>query len=637
MILFVIKILISTALGNSLATSYTSLGLAQKGITKEGFLTYGRKSCETYKEDCEISQDRLSMQQHFQNQCSTDGIACFRLGLLLRPTVVIEGKSIPSKTSYDDAIMYFKKSCDLGIPEGCTYLALQQKDLSSIKKQCLQQNNIFSCREHYLKQVLEPQHSQPAQVELSNLCTEKEMFLACGDLGIYYSGIRQDKKAVPLLQDACSKGDARACYWFGHHIKNGDGIERNALKSQELFQISCDSGIGDACMALLEFSTAEFQDVVVRKACLKGSARGCVWLGNKGLSDLPYFAMGCQLSDNQSESCLIAGLSLPQKESFWYFKRSCQTGNSKGCYHTYERYAIQENISEGVPFLSQSCQMGYMLGCETLAKLQLLQKAPMENLTQPVQLLEMACRSGQESACSLIHIQARPHIEKDCKEKQNTDSCYTLIRYLDGSLGGKKDITGAFALAKEECEGKQNVPACVKLGYYILSGLAGTPNKEEARRLFVQACSSQNASGCYNLGLMYFENHDLDGGFPFFQQACTYKDGRGCAQAGIFLRQQGKDEQGITLLEKSCSLGDATGCAHFGYIQARQNRIEDAISTLGYSCSYGHPDGCFNFAIVVHQNRNIAQMLFSDTESVIQDAMHRACTLGHNGACQQKK
>ena len=126
-------------------------------------------------------------------------------------------------------------------------------------------------------------------------------------------------------------------------------------------------------------------------------------------------------------------------------------------------------------------------------------------------------------------------------------------------------------------------------------------------------------------------------GFPFFQQACTYEDGRGCAQAGIFLRQQGKEEQGITLLERSCSLGDATGCAHFGYIQARQNRIEDAISTLGYSCSYGHPDGCFNFAIVVHQNRNLAQMLFSDTEAVIQDAMHRACTLGHTGACQQKK
>ena len=67
-----------------------------------------------------------------------------------------------------------------------------------------------------------------------------------------------------------------------------------------------------------------------------------------------------------------------------------------------------------------------MLGCETLAKLQLLQKAPLENLSQPVQLLEMACRSGQESACSLIHIQARPHIEKDCKEQKSASSCYNL-------------------------------------------------------------------------------------------------------------------------------------------------------------------------------------------------------------------
>ena len=91
MILFLIKILISIALGNSSATSYTSLGLAQKGITKEAFLTYSQKSCETYKDDCDISQDRTSIQQ-LQSQCTTDGIACFRLGLLLRPTVVVEGK-----------------------------------------------------------------------------------------------------------------------------------------------------------------------------------------------------------------------------------------------------------------------------------------------------------------------------------------------------------------------------------------------------------------------------------------------------------------------------------------------------------------------------------------------------------------
>ena len=158
--ILIIKFLILTALGNSLPTAYTSLGLAQKGITKEGFLTYSQQSCETYKEDCEISQrtqDRLPLLQKLQIQCPTDGISCFRLGLLLRPTVVIEGKSIPSQTSYDDAIVFFQKSCDLGIQEGCTYLALQMKDLSSIKRQCLQEENLFSCREHYLKKLLNPQ------------------------------------------------------------------------------------------------------------------------------------------------------------------------------------------------------------------------------------------------------------------------------------------------------------------------------------------------------------------------------------------------------------------------------------------------------------------------------------------------
>ena len=40
--------------------------IPQKGITKESFLTYSQQSCETYKEDCEVSQDRLSIQKNLQ-------------------------------------------------------------------------------------------------------------------------------------------------------------------------------------------------------------------------------------------------------------------------------------------------------------------------------------------------------------------------------------------------------------------------------------------------------------------------------------------------------------------------------------------------------------------------------------------
>ena len=173
MILFLIKILISIALGNSSATSYTSLGLAQKGITKEAFLAYSQKSCETYKDDCDMSQDRTSIQQ-LQGQCNTDGIACFRLGLLLRPTVVVEGKSIPSQTSYDDAIMYFQRSCDFGNSRGLYISCITTKRPIFHKRAMSQKENPFSCREHYIKKVLDPQSSEQAQTELSNLCTDKD-------------------------------------------------------------------------------------------------------------------------------------------------------------------------------------------------------------------------------------------------------------------------------------------------------------------------------------------------------------------------------------------------------------------------------------------------------------------------------
>ena len=82
-------------------------------------------------------------------------------------------------------------------------------------------------------------------------------------------------------------------------------------------------------MALTEYSTASLQQSMVQKSCLAGSARGCVWLGNKGLKDYPYFAIACQLSENQSQACLLAGLSQSDSDSLWYFERACQTGNSR--------------------------------------------------------------------------------------------------------------------------------------------------------------------------------------------------------------------------------------------------------------------------------------------------------------------
>ena len=158
-----------------------------------------------------------------------------------------------------------------------------------------------------------------------------------------------------------------------------------------------------------------------------------------------------------------------------------------------------------------------------------------------------------------------------------------------------------FSLAKDECEGSKNVPACVKLGYYLMSGLGAPPNPEEARRLFIQACSSQNASGCYNLGLMYLENHDLEGGFPFFNKAVHMTTVEAVHRQEYFETTR-KRRTGYPIVGKKLFIGRCYGlCPLWIYTSFCQNRIEDAISTLGYSCSYGHPDGCFNFAIVVHQ------------------------------------
>ena len=93
-----------------------------------------------------------------------------------------------------------KDPVNLESPEGCTYLALQRKDLSSIKEQCLKQENPFSCREHYIKTFWIHKVLSKHKLNFPISVQRKTCLLACGDLGIYYSGIRRDEQAIPLYK-----------------------------------------------------------------------------------------------------------------------------------------------------------------------------------------------------------------------------------------------------------------------------------------------------------------------------------------------------------------------------------------------------------------------------------------------------
>ena len=118
-----LSILLNSAYAESQATTYMSFALTNSGVTKESIPLYKENSCLQYKPDCDISP---SLDQLVAS-CEDDGNSCFRVGLLLRPTAVVLGKSIPEERSFEKALHFFEKACQKGIQEGCTYVALQQK------------------------------------------------------------------------------------------------------------------------------------------------------------------------------------------------------------------------------------------------------------------------------------------------------------------------------------------------------------------------------------------------------------------------------------------------------------------------------------------------------------------------------
>ncbi len=93
--------------------------------------------------------------------------------------------------------------------------------------------------------------------------------------------------ALAPLADACTGGDARACYDLGVHFQVGDGVTLDYGQARALFERSCAAGDTYGCNGLGRL----YQDghgvdrdparamALYRQACDGGDAPVCYWVG----------------------------------------------------------------------------------------------------------------------------------------------------------------------------------------------------------------------------------------------------------------------------------------------------------------------------------------------------------------------
>ncbi|HEX3772434.1 MAG TPA: hypothetical protein VHV30_16265, partial [Polyangiaceae bacterium] len=92
-------------------------------------------------------------------------------------------------------------------------------------------------------------------------------------------GVRAPAFAVSLLEPACARGDARACFHLALLHLSGTGTTQDTALSEKLFAVACEGEEVAACAALADReegkgALASAADLRA-KACSLGDARSC--------------------------------------------------------------------------------------------------------------------------------------------------------------------------------------------------------------------------------------------------------------------------------------------------------------------------------------------------------------------------
>ena len=143
--------------------------------------------------------------------------------------------------------------------------------------------------------------------------------------GLIEDGITQAKKgnnaqALTLFEKACNETKiAQGCYYSAQAYGKGTVVKKDADKSFDYYQKSCDLGYTNACMVVgsayyygygaeKDYAKAE---KILQQACNEGDANGCFLTGS--MYDL---GQGVQRDTTKARE---------------YYTKACDYGSKKGC------------------------------------------------------------------------------------------------------------------------------------------------------------------------------------------------------------------------------------------------------------------------------------------------------------------
>jgi hypothetical protein len=172
--------------------------------------------------------------------------------------VLRAGKEKTFVLTADDAVTLFERVCKRGDQAGCTNMGLLLYNGEGTTKEELRAERMFqmACERNYLR--------------------------GCSSLAMVLVKERRYGNALPIVKDACSRGNMKACSLEAFMHENALGMNKDSTIAVELMTKSCTGGDSWGCLQLgmkerQDPATQTMARLHLKLACSWGEPEGCLF------------------------------------------------------------------------------------------------------------------------------------------------------------------------------------------------------------------------------------------------------------------------------------------------------------------------------------------------------------------------
>jgi len=299
----------------------------------------------------------------------------------------------------------------------------------------------------------------------------------------------ENQKAKQLLS-SCDKGDARACYDLGERLEAGRYILRDRVRAAQLFEKSCNGGVGNGCSSLgvmtlaggrpqnnssggkkgkAKPDTAEAISLF-RKGCDIGGTKACTRLGG-------FYRKGIRVVRDDAQAAAL-------------FRKACDAGDFVGCASLVPLYVAGEGVSQDITtardLAQRSCDKDVHRGCMELGKLYLNGTGFTQNDSIAATLFRKSCTDPKAK-------EDEPFVR--FSKDRDLEGCFQYAKAIELGKGIRQNYDRALDIYREMCEDRHG-ESCFRGGELYDKGAGSYRSPKRAASMLKDACDFGYAPAC---------------------------------------------------------------------------------------------------------------------------------------------